>query len=33
VTPGEVSFDIRIGDLMLTGTGRGVLEANKLVAE
>jgi uncharacterized protein YkwD len=33
VKPGEVSFDIRIGDLVLTGTGRGVLEANKLVAE
>lgn len=33
VTPGEVSFDIRIGDLLLTGTGRGVLGANKLIAE
>jgi len=33
VTPGEVSIDVRIGDLALSGRGRGVLEENKLVAE
>ena len=33
VTPGEVSIDLQIGDLLLTGTGRGVLEENKLVAK
>lgn len=33
VTPGKVSIDLRIGDLVLSGTGRGVLEQNKLVAE
>ena len=33
VTPGPVTIDIRLGDLLISGTGDGTMQETRLVAD